>query len=824
MIFSYKWLSEYVDITLSADELAERLTMSGIEVDSVAPFVEPIKNLYAARIDTMESHPNADKLSVCGVTSSEGSFSIVCGAKNMAVGDFVVLSRPGAVLPGNFKIKKSKIRGVASEGMLCSESELGIADTSAGIMVIDGEIALDTDMNKFLGFDDYKIEIDITPNRPDLYNVVGMAREIAAITGVDFKGSERELSEGDRAVSDYLTVENRVPSVCKRYMARVITGLKVAPSPLWLQKRLLAHDVRPINNVVDATNYILLELGQPLHAFDLKKLGVAGHLPMINVRNATSAEEITTLDGKLRVLSTDTLAICDASSPQAIAGVMGGADSEVSDATTDIVLEAASFDRASVRRASRRLGLSTSSSFIFERGLDTFGVAERLDHAAALLVELAGGTVAKGALDSYPEPTGPRTLSFSAARAKALLGVELDEAEAVEIFTRLGLEAHIKGDKIEVIPPPYRDDLVAEIDLVEEVARMRGYDRLPTTLPRAPFALGKTEKSYRLKKLVKQSLVSAGFNEVKNYSFVSRELFELALSAGESAVRVANPLSEEQSVMRTSLLPSLLENMRRNLARSHTEARLFELAPAFLKGSPERLKVAGIIYGSRLASNWSRQKESLDFFDLKGIIEKLLSELAISLDSIKFNPGLGGNVSDPASDEASGVEGGESSGSTGKGARLLHPGESANLVIKGKEAGILGRLHPEVGEGFDIDGPAFIFELEFDLLLAAYDEQRSFSGVNRYPASSRDIAFVIDDSVPYGNILESISKNGTKIIENVELFDVYYGEKIEEGKKSLGVRIKYRLKDRTLKQSEIEKAHSRISSMIIKDFGAEIRA
>ena len=796
MIFSYNWLKEFADLKLSPFDLSDKLTMSGVEVEGITPASERLENVFPANLLSVAPHPDADRLSVCEVETIEGRFSLVCGATNMKPGDIVVLSRPGAILKGGFKIKKSKIRGVVSEGMICSEAELGITDESDGIMILP-KTPLDADINALLGLDDYKIDIGITPNRPDLYSILGMSREIGAVMGASFTEEPVSLDESGSPVEAFIAVSNEAPDICRRYMARVIEGVRVAPSPAWLQKRIEAHGIRAINNIVDATNYVLLERGQPLHAFDLSKLDG----PHIKVRTASEGESITSLDGKERALEAGMLLITDSSMPQAIAGIMGGKDSEVGEATTAIVLESACFEAASVRKTSRALGLSSESSFIFERGLDVEGVERALDRAASLIVSLSGGTIAKGAIDSYKEKKEKRLVSFRPGRAAAVLGTPVSAAEATDIFSRLAMRVTDDGSTggvVSVEPPSYRDDIEREVDLIEEVVRLRGFDSVPATLPRATLSLGARSGMHLLKNKLKQTLVSCGFYEAINYSFVSRESFDSFAHYGAGAVTISNPLSEEQQIMRSSLIPSLLENLKRNISRKNDDIALFELSPVFSvsSGVKESWKLSALMHGLREEPSWAGANEVLDFYDIKGIIEKLLLGIGISGDIIKFNP-----TNSP----------------------VFHPGRSAAVSLRDKEVGHLGELHPEIAAAFDIKGAPLAFEIDIKPLLTYFRKGSDFKRLSRYPASTRDIAFLVDEKLAYADILGSIRKIDRRVIEKVQLFDVYYQEDFPPGVRSLALRVTYRSSERTLKSSEIDRLHAKVLLMLKKDFNVEIR-
>lgn len=805
MLFSLNWLKEYIDSLPSPGELADRLTMTGTEVEGVEGGGEAVEGVLTAEVLTVEPHPNADKLSLCKVrTGPDEVHSIVCGAKNMKPGDHVPLALPGAVLPGGHRIKKSKLRGVVSEGMMCSEVELGLASEAEGLMILPPETPIGEDINAVVERD-VIMELSITPNRADLLSIRGIARELSAVAGGRFTDKVPVVKETGPEIDGRVSVRLDVPEKCGRYTARLIEGVKVGPSPDHIARRLEAVGIRPVNNVVDVTNYVLLELGQPLHAFDFDTLGEA----TIIVRPSVEGERIETIDGKVRTLPEGTLVIADSTRPVALAGVMGGRETEVGEATTNVLLESAWFEPSVVRRSARETGLSTDSSYRFERGVDIENVTRALDMAAAMITEVAGGTVARGMVDLYPEPFSPKALELRVDRAEELLGIPLTEAEVKELLESLGItveraEEPAREEVLTVYPPSWRSDLAEEVDLIEEVARLVGYDKIPTTLPATGLIPGGRGRLFNLRNTVKDVLTGAGFFEVINYSFISRDLYGVLGEPADNAVTILNPLSEDQVVMRSSLVPSLLDTLRKNVQRKNEEVRIFELKTVFYPaGDDERLpleswRVSGLLYGHRWGESWNCPKERVDFFDVKGVAETILEASGVT-GRVEFTP-LGED-----------------------GAATFHPGKSARLVVDGSEAGVLGEIHPDLGAAFDLKHPAYVFELDFDALLAASTDVRMYKPIPRFPASARDIAFVVDGTVPYGEIISSITRLDTKLIEKIELFDVYYGGNIPAGKRSLAIRVVCRSADKTLTQSQVDKIYARISKELTSRFGAEIR-
>ncbi|MBI5469490.1 MAG: phenylalanine--tRNA ligase subunit beta [Deltaproteobacteria bacterium] len=794
MLFSYNWLKEYLDRLPEPKVLADALTMSGTEVESVTPTGARLTNVVTAQVLSCDKHPNADKLQLCSVKTDTEEFSIVCGAKNMLPGDKVVLALAGAELPGGIKIKRSKIRGVESQGMMCSEVELGIKDTSNGIMILPEDTPLGKDITGVLGLDDFMMEVGITPNRADLLSVRGLSREVAAVTGATFRDKSVKVEETGGPVDEIVTVSIETGAPCRRYTARVIEGVTVAPSPDAIKRRLEAHGIRSINNVVDATNLVLLELGQPLHAFDLDKVGNRS----IDVRLAGEAESLETIDGKVRKLDPSMLVIADSDGPVALAGIMGGRSSEVSDTTAHVLLESAWFEPSTVRRTSRKAGLSSDSSYRFERGVDMEGVRVALDMAASLIKRLAGGRVAKGVVDIYPEEFVPASIDFRRKRAEELLGIDLTDGGVKEIFDRLGIVTKESSEKVlTVIPPSYRLDLKNETDLVEEVARIFGYNNIPTTLPMARLMPGHTGRLFGIRNRVKEILTNHGFYEVINYSFVSRETFASTGPEGKKGVIILNPLSEDQVVMRDHLLPSLLENLKKNLSRKNEQVKIFEFAPVYLPGGKlpiEKWRAAGLMYGFRWDESWNQTKDGLDFFDCKGVVEKIFEGLA--LDGFEVKRGSGA---------------------------LFHPGKCAAVTFDGKAAGIFGEAHPDVVTAYGFKKAPLLFELEMDAVMEKYGLGRKYRALPKFPESTRDIAFIVRDDVPYGEIISSIEELDTNLIERVELFDVYCGGNIPPGKRSMALRTVYRSMERTLTAQEVEDIHARVSARLTGKFGAEVR-
>lgn len=803
MIVTYNWLKEYVDFDFSPEELAHRLTMAGIEVDAMTKMGEGLDSVIVARLLSVDPHPEADRLTLCQVDTGSETLQVVCGATNHKAGDLVALAQVGSVLPGDFKIKKSKIRGRESMGMLCSEKELGVAEQSAGIMILPPGLPLGAPVFEALGLKDVRLELGLTPNRADCLSVLGVAREVAAMAGKPVRLPKVSVPEKGDAIERQTSVTVEEPGLCPRYAARLIRGVRIGPSPDWLVRRLEAVGMRSINNAVDVTNLLLMELGHPLHAFDFSLLRGG----RIVVRRAGEGEIFTTLDGQQRTLRRGDLTICDGEGPVALAGIMGGGNSEIRPETTDILLESAYFNPLTIRRTSKRLGLHTESSHRFERGADINMVPLALDRAAALIVELAGGEVAAGRIDVYPSPLPERRLAVTARRTGAILGMPMDIVEIVRLLRSIGLETVPAADREDtafVTVPSWRQDLEREIDLIEEVARLNGYDRIPVTMPASRIVCHRAPAHQRQTRQGRDAMVNAGFAEVINYSFISPAAWDRIDLAPDdprrATVRILNPLTEEQSVMRTSLVPSLLETAARNLAYRSRDLRLFELRPVFvpLAGEElpsERMRLGAVLSGRREPEGWAQGSEPVDFFDLKGVAEGLLETFRVR--GVRWEADAG----EP----------------------FLHPGKSCRVKSGESLLGLLGEVHPRVLEKFGIDIPIFLLDFDMEALFAVEGGFEGFRPLSRFPDVSRDSAFLVSDEVSAEQIFEAIEGARSKDAESVILFDLYRGAGVPEGKKSLAVRVRYRSAERTLTDEEINRLHGRIVQALAATVGAEIR-
>lgn len=829
MRFTLSWLKEYVDFDASPEELAERLTMVGLEVESIEYMGMGLEDILVAEILDIRPHPNASKLVICDVTDGSKLYNIVCGAKNMKAGDKVALAKAGTKLPPSAKfpegvlIQSTKIRGELSEGMLCAENELGIGEEGEGILILPEYAMIGERLVDALGLNDVVIEIGVTPNRPDCLSVIGIAREVAAILETKVKYPDYGVLEKGEDIESLAAVEVLDVDGCPRYSCRLITDVKIAPSPDWLKTRLQASGIRSINNVVDVTNFILLELGQPLHAFDHNLLDGR----KIIVRSAKNGELIETIDGIKRTLTNEDLVICDARKPIALAGVMGGANTEISEKTREILLESAYFNPGRVRRSSKRTNLKSESSYRFERGVDPNGVVKALDRASELIRKVAKGKVAKGKIDIYPSPIMPKEVEISTRRINSILGTDIKTEKIKEIAERLEIQAlTVKDGEISLCVPTFRVDLMREIDLIEEVARHYGYNGIPLTLPVVPM---KTENSRREKNLedkLKGILTSFGFLEVVNYSFDDPEL--LSLYNENEQLKILNPLTKESSVMRTNLIVGILRNVSLNLNHQVQDIRIFEIGKVYFPvvslpnppkgngssalttgGLPKEItKISGAATGKRQLELWD--KEEFDFFDMKGILERVLEVFSIS-QYVRFADSTIRHTHGSLEDDASEI-------------RFLHPGKSARVLAEGEELGFFGELHPEFQEKLGLPKSVYIFEIDLEKLISLEKTvEKKFASLPKFPSVRRDIALVVDDNISLGEILNEIRKVKSPLIEDLRVFDVFKGGHVSQGKKSIAVSMILRASDKTLTDEEANEVQAMAISGLQKALGAELR-
>ena len=802
MQVSLKWLRDYVDVDLPPEELAERLTMAGLEVDSLRRIEPAFSGVRVARILSLRPHPQADKLSLCEVTTGDATYPIVCGATNIRVGDVVPLAGVGATLPGGDVIRSAKIRGELSEGMLCSEEELGIGADASGIMILPPDLTPGADLAEALDLCETVFDIGVTPNRSDCLSIVGVAREVAAITGKKLRRPSLDLKETGEETCGITSVAIADPDLCPRYTARVIRNVRIGPSPFWMRRRLEAVGLRSINNIVDVTNFVMMELGQPLHAFDFRFLEEG----RIVVRRSRAGETFVSLDEKERTLRADTLMICDGVKPVAIGGIMGGLNSEIQNDTETILLESAYFNPASIRRSSRALGMGTDAAFRFERGIDPEGVILALDRAACLMAELSGGTVCRGAIDQYPRIVpSARDIPLRLKRVEDILGAAVGEADVVRILESLEMAVEPAGaGSFRVTPPTCRVDIAREIDLIEEIARMHGFDRVPATLPSVSVIPGVADKKSAVEARFREIMTGSGYQEVINYSFVAPDAVDhLGLPEGDERrllVRIRNPLTEEQAVMRTTLVQSLLLNVRRNAGVGRFDLKIFETGRTFIrqgegKQPRENNRAAFLITGRRYEDRWHFPEMQADFYDLKGCAENILDACRVAA------PEFRECAPEP----------------------FLHPGKSCGIFSGDIPLGYLGEIHPDVLTRLNLTGTIAVGELDLDLLAAGYCPKASFRSLPRFPSSSRDVAFLVRRETTAAELLRSATDSLEELLEEIRIFDVYEGKNIPAGMKSLGLRFSYRNADRTLMDDEVNEVHARIVQKIIHATGASIR-
>ena len=811
MKFTLDWLRSYVSLDgITVEQIADQLTMLGLEVDAVTPLYDNLAPLKTGRILSADKHPDADKLHVCSVKIGSETFQIVCGAPNARKDLSVVVALPGAQLPGDLKIKKSKVRGVESAGMICSERELGLSTDHSGIMELPSETADGESFISATGLADTMIEVDLTPNRPDCASVIGIARELAGINAkqLTLPSSSTELS----AQSKQFSVEIDSPELCPRYSARLVRGVKIGPSPWWLRKRLLSIGLRPINNIVDVTNFVMMEYGQPLHAFDFDQL--TGHKIVVRTPRADEMT-FTTLDGNVRQLDSTSLLICDAEKPVALAGIMGGLNSEVTTDTTTILLESACFSPVSIRKTARKTGLATDASYRFERGVDIGNTVAAMNRAVELFCEVAGGTAEEGGIDAYPGKKALCTLTLSVARANDLLGLQLTAEKIAELLRSITIECTVLDDQsLSVNPPSFRVDIEREADLIEEVARLYGYDNIPVHLPTVSLHYPEQTVSRLKRQEAARLMLSIGFSESINYSFNSaKNLDLLALSPEDirrNSVTLLNPLSEEQGILRTILLPGLLENVKRNISFQKTSVKLFEIGKVFRpieKNSQplETMHIGGVLTGNRHgeSSPLYFHEEKVDIFDAKGAVEFLFESLRLKTadkESLRFvQPAEEGR--EPFVDQ-----------------------EYALLIFShGILIGTVGKISSEVLRLYGIKQDVYYFDLNFDQLCTLPASAKNFSALPIYPAVVRDIALIVPNSVAVGSILEKVEQCGEKLVESVTLFDVFQGGKIQQGYKSVAISITYRAANKTLTEKSVEKSHEKIVRLLTETFGGNLR-
>ena len=809
MKISLDWLSQYVDIDTEPARLADMLTMSGFEVEAVFDPWAHLAGAVCAKVIEVREHPDADRLKHCTVDTGDAVLSIVCGAPNVVSDMNAACAAPGSVLPSGEEVTVGTIRGQRSEGMLCSASELGIGTDASTILALENAVRPGTPLAEALGLSDTVFEIGLTPNRPDCLSFMGIAREVAALTDRTLRRPDTVLAQNAPDIRDLTSVEIQNPDMCPRYSARLLSGVTVGRSPQWLEKRLLSVGLKPINSIVDITNYVMMETGQPLHAFDFDRL--AENRIVVRTRISEAEKTFVTLDGKERAIEDDMLMICDGKAPVAVAGVMGGENSEITQITTNVLIESAHFDPVSIRKTAKRLGLATDASHRFERGVDPEGTVYAMDRAAALIAEIAGGEIHAGVIDEYPRPAAIQPIRLSAEKTNRHLGTSLDPPEIGRLLSAIGFEVSLgesdipgQSDTMDVLAPSFRMDVTRPEDLMEEVARLSGYDNIAVTYPAIPARTLPPLRSHTLKEQLRDRMAGLGFNEAIHYSFTGKNARILEFPEGDlrhAELPILNPLSETQSVMRTTLIGSLLEACQKNLFRQIKDLKLFELGKAFYSRGTEALPeeqglLAAVWTGARRPASWHGNRSPCDFYDIKGILESLFSDLRVGPVTWRATP----------ADRCA----------------FTRPGQSATIHAGDIELGVVGEIKESIRKQYDIGQKVFAFEIVTDRLFGLVPESFSFSPVPRFPATSRDMTLIIDETMPAGDIVQKIRKMNVDIIEDILVFDVYSGKPIEAGKKSVSIRITYRSRDKTLEEEPVSSLHQEITEKLITEFGADL--
>ncbi|WP_112181568.1 MULTISPECIES: phenylalanine--tRNA ligase subunit beta [Paraliobacillus] len=806
MLVSINWLRQYVDLEdISPESLADKITKTGIEVEGIEYIAAKSTNVVVGYVEECEKHPNADKLNLCQVNVGEETLQIICGAPNIEKGQKVAVAKPGAVLPGNFKIKKAKLRGVESNGMICSLQELGIEekfvpkDIADGIFVFPDDVEVGTEAASLLNLDDAILELGLTPNRSDALSMLGVAYEVAAILDVQVQLPDETVETTAEKATDQVKVTVEAPELNPYYGAFVVKDIKVGPSPLWMSNYLIAAGIRPINNVVDITNYVLLEYGQPLHAFDFDQFGSNE----IIVRRAKENESIQTLDDKERTLKTDHLVITNGTTPTALAGVMGGANAEVTDETTTVLLEAAYFDPKAVRIASKFHGLRSESSTRFEKGVDPNRVKRAGLRACQLLSQYANGKVLSDVVEFDQLDKSEKQVVIETNRVNNRLGTDISVDDIADILRKLGFSFDQNEGTFTIHVPTRRQDITIFEDMLEEIARIYGYDLLPYTLPQGALAGGLTKRQ-TVKREVKKYFESAGLMEAITYSLTTKERATLLVSpeikeAGFTPVKLSMPMSEEHSTLRLSMLPEMLDSLSYNIARKQVNLGYYEVGSVFLseeenvtKQPEEKLRATVAITGEWLTHPWQQEKRSVDFYLVKGILEGLLDRLNLV-----------------ATFEEAVVEG-------------MHPGRTAQVKVNNVIVGFIGQIHPRLQQEFDLKD-TYVCDIDLDYVMDAHIDEPNFAKIPRFPTVSRDIALVVDQDVPAGSIQATIEASAGDLVKEVRVFDLYQGENLESGKKSIAFNLLYLDPERTLTDEEVENSYQEILTAVKAEHQAELR-
>lgn len=794
MLLPINWLKDYIDIDKNPREIADALTYSGSHVESIIEVDRGIENIVVGKINKIEPHENADKLVVCTVDIGDEELIIVTGAKNLTEGDYVPVALVGAKLSNGIEIGLTNFRGIDSYGMLISLEELGFNDSVIpkevrdGIFIFDKAYELGSDAIKILGLDDYVIEFEITPNRPDCLSMIGMAREAAATMNTKLNEPELIIKEEVDDVYDYANGIEIKTDHCIRYYSKVIKDVKVGQSPLWLQTYLMKAGMRPVNNIVDITNFVMLEYGEPLHAFDLDDL--EGR--KVIVRQAEEGEILTTLDGVERKLDRNDVVIADAKEPIGIAGVMGGLDSEITEKTTTILLEGANFNSKSVRLSSKKFGLRTEASTRFEKGIDPNICNKAVDRVCQLIEQIGAGTVVANHIDIYKEEAKTKDITLRPERANMLLGIEIEPEQMVGYLNSLGIESKIEDHIIQSIAPTFRLDLNIEADLIEEIGRLYGFHNIEKKPLVGALTRGTKPNDTIISNKVKTILTGMGLNEVMTYSFISPKAYDKINMKEDHYIRLMNPLGEDYSVMRTTLIPNMMDLLSNNINKGIDSVYAYEIGSIFLPKQlpveelPEERKVLSLgLYG-----------DDVDFYFLKDIVESMLIQLGIK--ELSYVREENNNV--------------------------FHSGRTANILAQGEVLGTIGEIHPDVSENYDVNERIYIGSLDFERIIKLTNLERKYKNLPKYPAMTRDIALTIDEDILVGDIEDVILKHGKELIEDIALFDIYRGDQIEKGKKSVAFTIVYRSYERTLTDDEINKIQELIINDLESSFDAKLRS
>jgi phenylalanyl-tRNA synthetase beta chain len=791
MKISYKWLTEYIDIKLSVDELAQKITDAGIEVEEIITLGNDLNNVVVAKIESVEKHPDADKLKICGVNDGENVLQVICGAPNVKQGQIIPFARNGARLANGITIKKAKIRGVESNGMICSKEELGLELKSDGIWPLDTDLPLGSDFNIILNdCKDYILDLFVTSNRPDCLSHIGIAREVAAFTGQGVKYPEIKVNESDSTeINNLLKIKIEFPEGCPRYAARLISNVKIGPSPDWLKQKLERIGLRSINNVVDVTNYVLNEIGQPLHAFDYDL--IKNH--QVIVKKSRVDEKFTTLDNKTRQIPKDSVMICDAEKSVAIGGIMGGLNSEVNEETSNILLESACFNPTNIASSSRKLGLVTDASSRFEKGTDVENVIVALNRATQLIQQLAGGEIAKGLIDEYPVRIHTRKVPFRPERVNKILGTNLSEEDIYQSLQKLNIKREDTGMEI----PSYRVDLIREIDLVEEVARLIGLDDVPASRIEPLFLDQEQSREETFRILLRTSLLELGLNQAITNSMLPYKY--ASIYPDTELLKILNPISDDLVYMRPSLLQGLLLTISFNKNRNMHDTKFFEMGNIFSAASSkgpqyQPYKFALALSGNRNPVFWDGMVNTIDFYDIKGLIEQLLEKLnvdGISMQSVQE--------------------------------KIYETGFSLNIILNKEKIGSLGKLDKDVLKIFDIKSDVFFAELNFDILKNSISLNKKYKSIGKYPYIEKDLALLLDNKISSEDVINFIKIQGGRLLRSVQVFDVYVNKKEGKESKSIAFRLKFQSDEKTLTDEETDRIFKKVIDKCVSNFNARLR-